>query len=64
MNFKIIVINKVKDNKEDLAQDFISTITSFCARIYSWKRLTRKTEKIIKELTDEINRKASDTQET
>ena len=64
MNFEIIVVNKVKDDKEDLIQDFISVITSFCARIYSRRRVVRKTEKIIKELTDEINRKASDTQET
>ena len=61
MNFEIIVVNKVKDDKEDLIQDFISVITSFCARIYSRRKVTRKTEKIIKELTDEINRKTSDT---
>ena len=30
----IEVINDVSDNKEDLIQDFISIITSFCARIY------------------------------
>ena len=60
MDFEIIVVNKVKDDKED----FISVITSFCERIYSRRKVVRKTEQIIKELTDEINRKASDTQET
>ena len=46
----IEVINDVSDNKEDLIQDFISIITSFCARIYGQRRSRRKTEKIIKEL--------------
>lgn len=31
-------------------QDFISIITSFCARIYGNRRSKRKTEKIIEEL--------------
>ena len=43
-----------KDNdKEDLIQDFISVITSFCARIYGQRRSKRKTENLIKELEDE-----------
>ena len=47
---EIVVINEAEDNKQDLIQDFISVITSFCARIYGQKRSKRKTEKIIKEL--------------
>lgn len=47
---KIEVINEVSSNKEDLIQDFISIITSFCARIYGQRRSKRKTEEIIKEL--------------
>jgi putative resolvase len=47
---KIEVINESEDNKNDLIQDFISIITSFCARIYGQRRCKRKTEKIIKEL--------------
>ena len=46
----IEVINDVSNNKEDLIQDFISIITSFCSRIYGQRRSRRKTEKIIKEL--------------
>ena len=46
----IEVINDVSNNKENLIQDFISIITSFCARIYGQRRSRRKTEKIIKEL--------------
>lgn len=52
-NKKIEVINLVNNNKEDLIQDFVSVITSFCVRIYGQRRSKRKTEKIIKELKDE-----------
>ena len=52
-NKKIEVINLVDNNKEDLIQDFVSVITSFCARIYGQRRSKRKTEKLIKELEDE-----------
>lgn len=47
---KIEVINEVYDDKEDLIQDFVSIIISFCARIYGQRRSRHKTEKIIKEL--------------
>jgi putative resolvase len=47
---EIIVINETETAKEDLIQDFISIITSFCARIYGQRRSKRKTEKLIKEL--------------
>ena len=38
------------NNKEDLIQDFISIITTFCSRVYGQRRSKRKTEKIIEEL--------------
>jgi len=47
---KIEVINNIVDDKDDLIQDFISVITSFCARIYGQRRSKRQTEKLIKEL--------------
>jgi predicted site-specific integrase-resolvase len=47
---KIEVINNIEDDKGDLIQDFVSIITSFCARIYGQRRNKRKTEKLIKEL--------------
>jgi len=50
---EIIVINEVKEEKQDLIQDFISIITSFCARIYGQRRTKRNTEKLIKELEDD-----------
>ena len=52
---EIEVVNESKNNKEDLVQDFISVITSFCARIYGLRRSKRKIERIIKELKDEKN---------
>ena len=52
---QIEVINLVDNDKEDLIQDFVSIITSFCSRIYGQRRRRskRKTEKLIKELEDE-----------
>lgn len=47
---KIEVINNLDDDKDDLIQDFVSIITSFCARIYGQRRSKRNTEKLIKEL--------------
>jgi putative resolvase len=47
---KVEVINLAENGKEDLVQDFVSIITSFCARIYGQRRSKRKTEKIIAEL--------------
>lgn len=52
---KIEVINNIEDDKDDLMQDFISIITSFCARIYGQRRSKRSTEKIIKELNAKGN---------
>jgi predicted site-specific integrase-resolvase len=52
---KIEVINNTESEKEDLIQDFVSIITSFCARIYGQRRNKRKTEKLIKELQNDPN---------
>ena len=45
------VVNEAENGKEDLLQDLVSIITSFCARLYGQRRCKRKTEKIIQELT-------------
>lgn len=55
-NRKIEVINPPENHKEDLVADFVSIITSFCARIYGQRRTKRKTEKLI-ELLNEENQK-------
>lgn len=49
---KIIVINEADSKKEDLIEDFVSVITSFCSRIYGKRRSKRKTESIIKSLEE------------
>lgn len=46
----IEVVNLDSEQKDDLMQDFVSIITSFCSRLYGLRRARRKTEKIIAEL--------------
>jgi putative resolvase len=50
---KIEVINVAENGKEDLIQDFVSIVTSFCARLYGQRRSKRKTERILAELQGE-----------
>jgi putative resolvase len=47
---KIEVINLAENGKEDLIQDFVSVVTSFCAWLYGQRCSKRKTEQIIAEL--------------
>ncbi|MGL5965060.1 MAG: IS607 family transposase [Fusobacteriaceae bacterium] len=49
-NRKLEIINVIDNDEQDLIQDFVSVITSFCARIYGKRRTKRKTEKLIEEL--------------
>lgn len=49
----IEVVNLATEETEDLMEDFVSIITSFCARLYGIRRCKRKTESIIRELKDE-----------
>jgi len=46
----IHVVNLTEDKNEDIIQDFVSIITSFCARIYGQRRSKRKTEQLIEKL--------------
>lgn len=46
---KIEIINEQSNDKDDLMQDFVSIVTSFCARLYGLRRNKRRTEQIIKE---------------
>ena len=48
---ELIIINS-SDLDDDLMQDFVSLVTSFCARIYGRHRGRRKTEQIIQKLED------------
>jgi putative resolvase len=62
-NRDIEVVNLATERTDDLMHDFVSIITSFCARLYSIRRRTRKTEcliKCLKEEQDEVSSKTSD----
>ena len=50
---EIEVVNSVDTDEEDIVQDFVSIITSYCAKIYGKRRSKRKTEQIIKHLKNE-----------
>jgi len=49
-NCEVVYINASQEEREDLIQDFVNVITSFCARIYGQRRSRRKTEQLIQEL--------------
>ncbi|WP_324282722.1 IS607 family transposase [Cyanobacterium aponinum UTEX 3222] len=58
----IEVVNLAEERKDDLMQDFVAIITSFCARFYSIRKRTRKTECLIqclKENQNEVSSEAS-----
>lgn len=48
---EIVIINEITEDEKDLMQDFVSLVTSFCARLYGKRRSKRKTEQLIKELS-------------
>ena len=54
----IVIVNECEDN-QDLFEDFVSLVTSFCARIYGKRRTKRKTEQIIHALEKEDDSNAS-----
>jgi predicted site-specific integrase-resolvase len=47
---RLEVVNLAENAKEDLIQDFVSIVTSFCARRHDRRRSKRKTERLISEL--------------
>ncbi len=53
---EIVVINQVDGAaSKDLMEDFISLVTSFCARIYGRRRSKRLTEKLIQDVSKNPN---------
>lgn len=47
---KLIIVNDVVSDRDDLMQDFVSLVTSFVARLYGLRRSKRRTEQLIEEL--------------
>ena len=50
---EIEVISEIDGDKQDLIQDFISIITSYCARIYGHRSSKRRIEALIENLKNE-----------
>lgn len=50
LGVEIEVINESSNNRDDLIHDFVSIVTSFCARLYGLRRSKRKTEQLLREL--------------
>jgi predicted site-specific integrase-resolvase len=50
---EIVVINEAAEDEEDLIQDFISFVTSYCTRIYGKRRSKQMAETLIKNLNSE-----------
>jgi predicted site-specific integrase-resolvase len=49
---RIEVVNLAGDGREDLESDLVAIVSSLCAQLYGRRRARRKTEVIIKELTE------------
>jgi putative resolvase len=52
---EIHIVNNVNTDEQDLMQDFVSLVTSFCARLYGQRRSKRKTEALIESLKNDKN---------
>ena len=52
---KLEIVNHSEDKQDELMEDLIAIITSFCSQIYGLKRSKRKTEKIIAELKSKVD---------
>lgn len=49
---EIVIVNEVIEDEKDLMQDFVSLVTCFTARLYGLRRSKRRTEELIKELSN------------
>ena len=47
---RVEVVNLADNGKEDVLEDLVAIIYSFCARLYGVRRAKRKTERVVKEL--------------
>ncbi len=50
---ELVIVNEVEEGQEDLMQDFVAIITSFCARLYGRRRASRKKTELLAAL--EVN---------
>lgn len=52
-NTEIIVVNNTSTDRDDLMQDFVSLVTSFCARLYGLRRTKNSVNKILTEIDND-----------
>jgi predicted site-specific integrase-resolvase len=52
MGKTVEIVNHSEDKQDELMENLIAIITSFCSRLYGLRRSKRKTEKIIAELKE------------
>jgi dTDP-D-glucose 4,6-dehydratase len=57
----IEIVNEVYGEREDLMQDFVSIISTFCARLYGKKRTKKMTEKLVKKLEEDKDATSGET---
>lgn len=50
---EVEIINESSNDRDDLMEDFVSIITSFCPRLYGLRRNKRRTEKLIETILKE-----------
>lgn len=47
---RVEVVNLAEDGREDLLEDLVAVVYSFCARLYGQRRAKRKTERVTEAL--------------
>jgi predicted site-specific integrase-resolvase len=50
---RLEIVNEVGDDNDDLMQDFVAIVTSFCARLYGRRNNKKRIEKLIIELQND-----------
>jgi putative resolvase len=51
---ELVIINEAEESQEDLLQDFVAIITSFCARLYGRRRASRQKTQLLAALALEV----------
>jgi putative resolvase len=58
---ELVIVNTADPAEDDLMSDFVSIITSFCARLYGHRRAKRKTEQVLAALQQNGSEHESET---
>jgi putative resolvase len=60
---ELVIVNTADTAEDDLMNDFVSIITSFCARLYDRRRAKRKTEQVLAALQQNGSLREKDTRD-